>query len=670
MSLFTLAPRAAFAAWDGTVDTGWYNKSGTVFSISNEKQLAGLAQLVNAGSDDFKGKTVSLTADLDLGGCYWTPIGNYNVGAPSISFDGTFDGGGYKIVGLAVDSRETSLKSSGGLFAYIGASGSVKELWLSADIYIDLPQAGDGSSHTCAGALTAYNGGTITGCSVSGTVETARVDVGAIAGWNDGLVEGCSSDAKIRAAGAWGAQAGVGGIVGSNVRKALFDYENLPDARIVGCSFSGSVESVSGPSDPAYQSYAGGIAGTNDGAISGCVNRGTITGEGGYDIGGIAGRNGADNNFKASIRSCTAIGALHASGGMGKSGIAGENHAPAEDISVIRDCMWLTSSAEKMIGDYSSPADYVGDNNVGVDTWPESLSLDREAVSGDVSEGETFTVTLNAMVMPEDTSPSLRGVSWSEFPSSGTVASVALTASGDYGESCAVLIAGYGEVRVRAVASADKSVYKECVIRVNRKDAPPVPPTPDAGPVTSADYAPQAVVPLLSADLPEGVTTVAASLDEERCLAAVKALVAGGFEGITDGLGADPVSADTLTSFILEATHGDETSGDLSVTITLETGVKLPAGYNKLYVMIPYKTGGGFAAFPTAYEAGTGGVITELSFTIKGYENFFTSAPVIITAVNEAGTPKPGGSSGGCSAGFGAPALLTLCPLLLRKRRS
>gem|GEM_PF-5217082 len=98
--------------------------------------------------------------------------------------------------------------------------------------------------------------------------------------------------------------------------------------------------------------------------------------------------------------------------------------------------------------------------------------------------------------------------------------------------------------------------------------------------------------------------------------------------------------------------------------------MKLPAGYNKLYVMIPYKTGGGFAAFPTAYEAGTGGVITELSFTIKGYENFFTSAPVIITAVNEAGTPKPGGSSGGCSAGFGAPALLTLCPLLLRKRRS
>lgn len=60
--LLTLLPVTALAddtVWDGTaVDTSWYNEhtSDSEFTITTAAELAGLAQLVNAGND-FSGKT-------------------------------------------------------------------------------------------------------------------------------------------------------------------------------------------------------------------------------------------------------------------------------------------------------------------------------------------------------------------------------------------------------------------------------------------------------------------------------------------------------------------------------------------------------------------------------------------------------------------------------------
>ncbi len=64
-----------FAAtpWDGSIDTSWYNTEDTSFELKDAKQLAGFAAIVNGTAtgiktDSFAGKTVSLTADVDLGG--------------------------------------------------------------------------------------------------------------------------------------------------------------------------------------------------------------------------------------------------------------------------------------------------------------------------------------------------------------------------------------------------------------------------------------------------------------------------------------------------------------------------------------------------------------------------------------------------------------------------
>ena len=82
----------------GTPDVSWYDGGKDVFEIGFSDQLAGLAQLVNSGTN-FSGKTVRLIDDIDLF-VYkikgWTPIGNSSAN----SFQGTFDGGNHAITEL------------------------------------------------------------------------------------------------------------------------------------------------------------------------------------------------------------------------------------------------------------------------------------------------------------------------------------------------------------------------------------------------------------------------------------------------------------------------------------------------------------------------------------------------------------------------------------------
>ncbi len=74
--------------WDGeSADTTWYNESDSSFKISNNNQLAGLLKLTKEGND-FAGKTIVLSHDLDLNDKEWAGIGTFN---------GTFDGAGYAV---------------------------------------------------------------------------------------------------------------------------------------------------------------------------------------------------------------------------------------------------------------------------------------------------------------------------------------------------------------------------------------------------------------------------------------------------------------------------------------------------------------------------------------------------------------------------------------------
>ena len=85
-------------------------------TVSTAAQLRKFAEDVNGGNP-YEGKTVALSADIDLDSVEWTPIGT-----SSKAFKGTFDGGYHIVSGLSITSG-----SEAGLFGLV-SSGTIKNL--------------------------------------------------------------------------------------------------------------------------------------------------------------------------------------------------------------------------------------------------------------------------------------------------------------------------------------------------------------------------------------------------------------------------------------------------------------------------------------------------------------------------------------------------------------
>ena len=94
----------------GNYSIRWYDAGAKQLTITTAEELAGLAYLVNNGYDDFNDKTLVLSADIDLRGKEWIPIG-YN---KARAFRGNIDGAGYYIFGMSVATSEV-----GGLLGHI-----------------------------------------------------------------------------------------------------------------------------------------------------------------------------------------------------------------------------------------------------------------------------------------------------------------------------------------------------------------------------------------------------------------------------------------------------------------------------------------------------------------------------------------------------------------------
>lgn len=86
-------------------------------TIKNIDQLKKFRDRVNAG-ETYKGKTVTLIADIDLASEEWTPIGN-----STNKFQGTFDGGNHKISNLVISGSNSNV----GLFGFT-TNGEIKNL--------------------------------------------------------------------------------------------------------------------------------------------------------------------------------------------------------------------------------------------------------------------------------------------------------------------------------------------------------------------------------------------------------------------------------------------------------------------------------------------------------------------------------------------------------------
>ncbi len=183
-------------------DYGWAGETqepvldGDTYLITTAAELAWVAEKVNAGTNNFSGKTVKLQDDINLFNHAWTPIGIMKY-TPGKSFYGTLDGNGKTISNLNVTDT-TPEWASAGLFGGT-VSATVKDL--------NIENATVRSTHY-AGVIVGYaqEGTQILNCKVSNVSVTSAAEflessgewdngdkAGAIAGHFEGIkIDGCT----------------------------------------------------------------------------------------------------------------------------------------------------------------------------------------------------------------------------------------------------------------------------------------------------------------------------------------------------------------------------------------------------------------------------------------------------------------------------------------------
>ena len=226
-------------------DLGYTIESNGSYTVYNADGLLNVAELVNGGKSDIN---ITLTADIDLTGKDWTPIGT----SFSNKYTGTFDGGGHTIKGLTVTTNDQFV----GLFGSIGYAGTVKNVMME-DVQIT-----SNRSSGFAGGVAGYSDGTIENCSVSGSVS-GTVYVGGVVGaqWN-GSITGCSSSATVKGT------VYVGGVAG----------QTNGDATLTACYATGNVIIEIAPKK---NISGGGLVGMNGGkGVRACYATGNVTSTG------------------------------------------------------------------------------------------------------------------------------------------------------------------------------------------------------------------------------------------------------------------------------------------------------------------------------------------------------------------------------------------------------
>ena len=227
--------------WDGTVDTSWYDASKDTFEISTAAELAGLAKLVNGGNN-FSGKTIKLTADIDLNSKEWTPIGTQ--GNP---FKGEFDGSQHSVVGLKLVN---SIGENGmiGLFGSI-SGGTVSNLTVSGEVSDDKGFAFDGGI-----AGNAVNA-TIRNCVSSvKIIDTMGSYIGGIAGNISGntTIKNCSYTGEMSGVACTCAGGIVGQIEGSGKVQNSYAVGTLAVPANGSDTFAGGIVGYGGTAQNCY----------------------------------------------------------------------------------------------------------------------------------------------------------------------------------------------------------------------------------------------------------------------------------------------------------------------------------------------------------------------------------------------------------------------------------
>ena len=175
-----------------TVDVSWYGSGESVVEIKTAEELVALGAIVGGRvvgipRDDFKGKTVKLTADINMENTLFYPIGY--AGPDLISFDadfkafrGTFDGNNKAISNITQNAEvmadamgKETYRDGMGLFGYI-LGGTVENLIIenfkAEGKYADMGAVAAYAEGTCTFKDIVLTGSSLTteGCAAAGIV--------------------------------------------------------------------------------------------------------------------------------------------------------------------------------------------------------------------------------------------------------------------------------------------------------------------------------------------------------------------------------------------------------------------------------------------------------------------------------------------------------------------
>lgn len=321
------------------------NTSATDYVITDIAGMEKLAKLVNLGTTDFWGKTVTLQADLE----YDKSVeNNYTIIGLDWehSFAGTFKGENHKISGVNIHSSEDWVGLfgvfGGGHNAAVSKKGTIEKVLLEDSTIVQTTQSHEG----IIGGIVGYNDGAIKNCVVmQNTVIEGKVRdsfVGGIAGISApttdtkvGMrcvptVSGCINYGTVKGG------RSIGGIVGDSGSCMIgFAIQECCNYGIVQRCTSCEYSSV------------GGIIGNNACAgVLNCFNAGIIIVDepiGKCSAGGIAGdtsRNARDRELSL-VSACYNVGQVYQGYYYGSiTQVFGTGPAP-----VIQNCYWLKGTS-------------------------------------------------------------------------------------------------------------------------------------------------------------------------------------------------------------------------------------------------------------------------------------------------------------------------------------
>ena len=336
-----------YALTGKTVDTSGNASAGCTISIlvpEDEMDVVYISTVAELAAIDDTPEALNdyyiLTADIDLAGTDWEPIGydpDYNDFTVENSFTGILEGGGYTISNLTIDSTlDGNDQEFLGLFEYLGTDTDSDAAVLNLNITgVNITGSLSGVSlpRDLAGSIAGRNYGTIENCTVSGQIGPGSdgggghdMLAGGLVGVNEGYLLDCIADVDITAEGdvagglaCWN----TGGVIRNCA--ALGDVLQADSASRLGGLLGGMegaaavVENCHAEGKVSGDDYIGGLIGSLiAGTVIGSSAGGDISGD--FYVGGLVGRVGMFSE-DVSITDCHASGSV--AGNQYVGGLAG-----------------------------------------------------------------------------------------------------------------------------------------------------------------------------------------------------------------------------------------------------------------------------------------------------------------------------------------------------------